>query len=246
MMVLGIETSTLLGSVAIVEDQELRGERRWKTEKGHAERLMEELDHLLEELSVPMKALDGYAVTIGPGSFTGLRVSLATVKGLAMVTQRPVAPVSTLEALARNVSNPLHPACLPPACRSGWVRQVCPLLDAKREEVYAALFRQDEKGQWLRLLPDQVTTPGDLLKQLSGPTIFVGEGAMRHQALIQQRMGEKAVFAPAEMQWPSAAVVAQIGLLRCLRGETAQANEITPIYLRRPDAEVKLEKGRVR
>jgi len=232
MMVLGIETSTALGSVAIVEDQELRGERRWKTEKGHAERLIEELDRLLEELSISMKALDGFAVTIGPGSFSGLRVGLATVKGLAMATQRPVIPVSTLEVLARNVSSPLHP--------------VCPLLDAQREEAYAALFRRDETGQWIRLLPDQVIAPGDLLKQLSGLTIFVGEGAVRYQALIQQRMGEKASFAPAETQWPSAAIVAQMGLSRFLRGETAQAKEIAPIYLRRPDAEIKLEKGRVR
>lgn len=237
MMVLGIETSTAMGSVAIVESQELRGERRWKTEKGHAERLMEELDHLLEELSISIKALDGFAVTIGPGSFTGLRVGLATVKGLAFVTQRPVIPVSTLEALARNVSGPLHPACPPD-------RLVCPLLDAKREEVYAALFRKDEKGQWIRLLPDQVIAPGDLLKQLSGPTVFVGEGVVRYQALIQQRMGEKASFAPAETQWPSAAIVAQIGLSSFLRGETAQAKEITPLYLRRPDAEVKLQKER--
>ncbi len=231
MKILGIETSTVMGSVAIVEDQELLRERRWKTEEGHAERLMEELDRLLEELSISIKALDGFAVTIGPGSFTGLRVGLATVKGLAMATQRPVIPVSTLEALARNVSSPLHP--------------VCPLLDARREEVYAALFRQDEKGQWIRLLPDQVITPGDLLKQLSGPTIFAGEGAVRYQALIQQGMGEKASFAPAETQWPSAAIVAQLGLTRLLRGETAQAKEITPLYLRRPDAEINLEKGRV-
>jgi tRNA threonylcarbamoyladenosine biosynthesis protein TsaB len=230
MMVLGIETSTALGSVAIVEDQKLRGERRWKAEKGHAERLIEELDSLLEKLSISMKALDGFAVTIGPGSFSGLRVGLATVKGLAMATQRPVIPVSTLEALARNVSGPLHP--------------VCTLLDAQREEAYAALFRRDETGQWIRILPDQVIAPGDLLKQLSGPTIFVGEGAVLYQALIQQRMGEKASFAPPEAQWPSAAIVAQMGLSRLLRGETAQAKEIAPSYLRRPDAEVKLQKER--
>lgn len=221
----------MMGSVAIVEDQELRGERRWNTEKGHAERLMEEIDRLLEELSIPIRALDGFAVTIGPGSFTGLRVGLATVKGLAFVTQRPVIPVSTLEALARNLSSPLHP--------------VCPLLDAKREEVYAALFRQDEKGQWIRLMPDQVIAPGDLLKQLSGPTIFVGEGAVRYQALIQQRIGEKARFSPAETQWPSAVIVAQIGLSSLLRGEVAQAKEIRPLYLRRPDAEINLKKGRL-
>src|SRR4030095_4843759 len=111
MMVLGIETSTALGSVAIMEDQELRGERRWETEKGHAERLMLEVDRLLEDVSIPIEALDGYAVTIGPGSFTGLRVSLATVKGLAMATQRPVIPISTLEALVRNVSDSFHPVC---------------------------------------------------------------------------------------------------------------------------------------
>lgn len=242
MMVLGIETSTALGSVAIVEGQELRAERRWKTEKGHAERLMQELDHLLEELSIPMEAVDGYAVTIGPGSFTGLRISLATVKGLAMVTRRPVIPVSTLEALVRNVSDILHPSGRPDASRPGWVGQVCPLLDARREEVYAALFRRDEEDGWTRLLPDQVISTGDLLKQLSEPTVFVGEGAVQYQALIQQTMGKKAIFAPADTTSPSAAIVARMGLARLLRGETAQAKEVKPAYLRRPEAEVKLEK----
>jgi tRNA threonylcarbamoyladenosine biosynthesis protein TsaB len=235
MKVLGIETSTSVGSVAIVKDQELLGQRRWKTEKGHAERLIEEIDHLLKQTSIPVEALDGYAVTIGPGSFTGLRVGLATVKGLAMVTQRPVMAVSTLEALVRNVSGSLHPARLP-------VRQVCPLLDAGREEVYAALFRRDAGDRWIRLLPDQVISAGDLLKQVSGPTIFIGEGAVRYENLIQQAMGEKAIFENPETMWPSAAAAARIGLARLLRGETSQAKEVVPVYLRRPDAQIKLEK----
>lgn len=231
MMVLGIETSTAMGSVALVDERGLRGERCWETREGHAERLMGEIDCLLQKHSITIQALDGFAVTIGPGSFTGLRVSLATVKGLAMVSQHPVVPVSTLEALARNVSSSAYP--------------VCPLLDARREEVFAALFRQDEKGQWIRLLPDQVIAPCDLLQQLSGPITFVGEGAVRYQALIQKGMGEKACFAPADMQWPSAAVVAHLGLARLLQGETVQAKEIRPLYLRRPDAEINLEKGRL-
>ena len=91
-------------------------------------------------------------------------------------------------------------------------------------------------------MPDQVISTGDLLKQLSEPTVFVGEGAVRYQTLIQQAMGEKAIFAPANTTSPSAAIVARIGLARLLRGETAQAKEVTPAYLRRPEAEVKLEK----
>jgi tRNA threonylcarbamoyladenosine biosynthesis protein TsaB len=231
MMVLGIETSTAMGSAALVDEQGIRGKRCWETKGGHAERLMEEIDCLLQKHSITIQALDGFAVTIGPGSFTGLRVGLATVKGLAMVGLHPVIPVSTLEALARNISGPSHP--------------VCPLLDARREEVFAALFRQDENGQWLRLWPDRVMTPAGLLEGLSGPTTFVGEGAVRYQGLIEQRLGKKAKFASAEHQWPSATVVAKIGLSRLLRGETAQAKEIRPLYLRRPDAEINLEKGKL-
>jgi tRNA threonylcarbamoyladenosine biosynthesis protein TsaB len=242
MIILGFETSTPAGSVAIVEDRHLLGERRWKTGKGHAERLIQEVDHLLKELSIPIKAVDGYAVTVGPGSFTGLRVSLATVKGLAMAMERPVVPVSTLEALARNVPASLHPAH-PPAAAGLQVGQVCPLLDAGREEVYAALFRRDGKDDWTRLLPDQIISAGDLLKQLSRPTLFIGEGAARYETAIRRAMGKDSVFAAPEMMEPSAATVAGIGLSRLLRGETAQAKEVVPVYLRRPDAQVKLEKA---
>ena len=229
MMVLGIETSTSMGSVALVDEQGLRAERRWEKREGHAERLMGEIDCLLQKHSVMIQALDGFAVTIGPGSFTGLRVGLATVKGLAIVSKQPVIALSSLEVLARNVF--------------GFSCLVCPLLDARREEVFAALFRQDEKGEGIRLFPDQVIAPSDLFQQLSEPTIFVGEGAVQYRALIQQGMGKKASFAPAEMQWPSASMVAKIGLSHLLRGETVQAKEIRPLYLRRPDAEINLEKG---
>src|SRR5205814_8191096 len=94
---------------------------------------------------------------------------------------------------------------------------------------------------WTRLLPDHVISTGDLLKQLSEPTVFVGEGAVKYQVLIQQAMGEKAIFAPADTISPSAAIVARMGLARLLRGETSRAKEVTPAYLRRPEAEVKLE-----
>ena len=127
MRVLGIDTSSLLGGVAILDNETLLAESRLNVAVAHSERLMGEMDRMLRHSDLTVKDIDVFAVAVGPGSFTGLRVGLSTVKGLVYATGRPMVAVPTLEALAWNV----------PFCRY----QVCPLLDARKGEVYAGLFK---------------------------------------------------------------------------------------------------------
>src|SRR5512142_2291842 len=127
MKVLGIDTSTMMGAVGIVDGEELIAELRTNVSVTHSERLMLHVDGLLKSARLTLSDIDGFAVTVGPGSFTGLRIGLAAVKGLAYGTRKPVAGVSTLDVLADNL----------PYCKY----QVCPVLDARKKMVYAAIYK---------------------------------------------------------------------------------------------------------
>ncbi len=127
MYILGIETSTKTGSVAIVSEDGVIAQYSLNIEVTHSERLMSTVDRVLTDTGFQIADMDGYAVAIGPGSFTGLRIGLAAVKGLALVTGKPVAAVPTLKALAWNLPYAAYP--------------VCPMLDARKNEVYAATYR---------------------------------------------------------------------------------------------------------
>jgi tRNA threonylcarbamoyladenosine biosynthesis protein TsaB len=228
MKVLGVDAATDICGVALMEDGHLLCEYRLKTGFFHAEHLLLLIDRVLKDQKLELADLDGLALTIGPGSFTGLRVALSTVKGLLAGSDKPVVAVSTLEALAWNLPMASDP--------------ICTLLDAKKQEVYAALFAFEESGELKRLMDDQVISPATLLERLSGRTLFIGEGAHRYRNLIVERLGRRARFAPPSQQASKASIVAQIGLERLRQGLRVDIKTLTPNYLRCSDAEVNLEK----
>ncbi len=228
MMVLGLDAATALCGVAVVEDEHLLCDYRLKTGFAHAEHLLELLDRALADLKLNLADFDGVALTSGPGLFTGVRVAVSTVKGLLAGSSKPVIPISTLEALAWNLPHSRYP--------------VCPMLDARKEEVYAALFVYEESGELKRLKEDQVIAPNVLVKQLSGPVFFLGDGAVRYRETILEGLGPDARFAPPALSSSMASVVAQLGLKRLRRGEGISLDRLEPVYLRRPDAEVHFEK----
>ena len=232
MKVLGLDTATEICGGAVVEDERLLCDYRLAVGPSHAEHLLVLVDRALKDLKLSLADLDGLALTIGPGSFTGLRAAVSTVKGLVTAVHKPVAAISTLEAMAWNLPFARHP--------------ICPLLDAKKKEVYAALFVFSESGELKRLMEDQVIAPGELLGRLSasggGPTLFVGEGAFRYRDLIADQLGRQAQFVPVAHRGSMASVVAQLGLDRLKRGQRVDMDDLAPVYLRRPDAEVNLEK----
>jgi tRNA threonylcarbamoyladenosine biosynthesis protein TsaB len=244
MRILAIETSTMLGGIAIMDDLSgLIAEVRLNVKSTHSERLVTEIDHVLKQAELKVSDIDVFAIAIGPGSFTGLRIGLSTVKGFSYATGKPIVSVPTLEALAWNF----------PFCRY----PVCTMLDARKKEVYAALFKWGNEG-FIRLI-DEVSIKVDrLLERIneSNPplppfskggeggfsdkrVIFTGEGAILYKDKIIEMMDDKALFASAEKIVPSPANVACIGIKKAVKGEFSEPVSLVPFYIRRSEAELK-------
>lgn len=217
MRVLAVETSTLAGGVALLDGESVRGEYLVAVRTTHSERLMSAIDRLLTDAGWTARDLEGLAVAVGPGSFTGLRIGLSTVKGLALALGIPVAPVPTLDAMAAS----LPWASLP----------VCPVIDARKGEVYTCLYRWDGarmRREWEYL----AIPPGELARRLAEPVVLLGDGA----AAIHSPLAR---LAPPPRRSPSPAFVGYLGLLRLRAGETVAAADLTPLYLRPSEAELK-------
>jgi tRNA threonylcarbamoyladenosine biosynthesis protein TsaB len=224
MRVLGIDTSTKYAGVAIVEDGKLLAQSTLQFMASHSEKLLPEIAHLLEIMEIPLESIDYYAITVGPGSFTGLRVSVSTVKGLSFVTGKKVLPLSVLEVIAKGLPLVEYP--------------ICPILDARRKEVYSALFRWDN-GKLIRLKDDSVLTPEDLINWIDEKTIFVGDGLSLYREKIVHELGQKAILADAFYGIPFPAIVAFLGEEKAKEGKFISAEELSPIYLRKSEAEIK-------
>ena len=217
MRVLAVETSTLSGGAALLDGERVVGEYTLDVRVTHSERLMAAIDQLLSDAGWTARDLDGIAVTVGPGSFTGLRVGLSTVKGLALALAIPVAAVPTLDAMA---------AMLPYAALP-----VCPVLDARKREVYASLYRWDGlemRRQWDYL----AVAPDELARRLREPVIVVGDGAEAIDSAFARRV-------EPPRRGPAPAVVGALGRARLARGETVTVADLVPIYLRPSEAELK-------
>ena len=217
MRVLAVDTSTMAGGVALLEDERVVGESLLDVRTTHSERLMVAVDRALSDALWPAASLDGLAVAIGPGSFTGLRIGLAAVKGLAFALGRPIAPVPTLDAVA---------AGLPWASRP-----VCPVLHARKGEVYASLYRWD--GRAMRREWDYLALSLEALAtRLAEPVIGLGDGA----ALVASPW---MTLAMPVRRGPSAAVIGWLGQELLRRGDGIGAAELVPLYLRPSEAELK-------
>lgn len=225
MKILAIETATVAGSIAILDDLEgLVGEVRTDVKIVHAERLMPSVEWLLKSSMVSIEEIDAFAVSIGPGSFTGLRIGLSTAKGFAYASGKPLVPVPTLDAFAGTL----------PFCSL----MICPMLDARKNEVYAALYKWRD-GSLEKILPETAINPLDLMKEIKEPVVFMGEGTRKYRALITDALDSMALFAPASRMTPSAATVAEIALEKIREGAVADIAGLVPFYIRRSEAEVR-------
>ncbi|TMQ25030.1 MAG: tRNA (adenosine(37)-N6)-threonylcarbamoyltransferase complex dimerization subunit type 1 TsaB [Candidatus Rokuibacteriota bacterium] len=217
MRVLAVETSSLAGGVALLDDERLVAEYLLDVSVTHSERLMAAVDQVLTGARWTGRDLGGLAVAVGPGSFTGLRIAVSTAKGLALALGLPIAAVPTLDAMA---------AALPWAALP-----VCPVLDARKGEVYASLYRWDgaamrREWEYLALAPEA------LAARLGEPTLLVGDGAPAVRS-------PHARTVPPPRRLPSPACVGVLGLERLRRGETVPAATLAPLYLRPSEAELK-------
>ena len=226
MKILAIETSTMLGGVALMGESEgLIFESRLNVKTAHSERLMTEIDHALQQGGISISDVDVFGIAIGPGSFTGLRIGLSTVKGFSYATGKPVVSVPTLEAFAWNFPYSRYP--------------VCPMLDARKKEVYAAVFRWTDGG-FERMVNETSLKASEMVKSLEGQVLFAGEGALLYRQVITESLGDRAIFPPLHHMIPSPSNVAHLGLKKALRGEFSEAVGLVPLYLRKSEAELKI------
>lgn len=223
MKLLAVESATLSGGAALLDGDRLLGEITLNIAITHSERLMAAVDRLLADCGAAPADLGGLAVSIGPGSFTGLRVGIATVKALAMALDLPVAPVPTLDALAARLPFADAP--------------VCPILDARKSEVYLSLYRWRDgrmERQW-----DYLALPPELAAaRLEPPVILLGDGIEACRPWLG-RLGAGVRVAPAAQRLPSAAVVAELGRAALAAGGGVSAEALVPLYLRPSEAELK-------
>jgi tRNA threonylcarbamoyladenosine biosynthesis protein TsaB len=219
---LTIDTSTGACSVALTCDGELVAEYLQCQEKTHAGGLLSFVDTVLRESGQALADLDGFGVALGPGSFTGLRVGVATVKGLALATGKPVAGFSSLAMLAMNIPWAAFP--------------VCPMFDARKQEVYTALYECRDVPK--AVVADCVLSPAGFLDRITAATVFVGEGAIRYRGLIEERLGARAYFAPPGSNHPRASRGAFLAEAALCRGETVSLESLAPVYIRPSEAEL--------
>jgi tRNA threonylcarbamoyladenosine biosynthesis protein TsaB len=220
--ILTLDTSSNCSSVALSDGTTLLGECLLGEDRCNSGRLLDSVAGLLAAARLTPDALDAFAVSLGPGSFTGVRVGIATVKGLALATGKPALGFSSLAMLAMNL--PFGAA------------QVAPLFDARKNEVYAGLYRCGALPEPLQ--DDAVVAPEQFLSAIDAPTLFVGEGAVRYRDLIQATLGELALFPPWHAHLPRASAGAVIALQDGLAGNFIPLALLNPIYLRASEAEL--------
>ena len=226
MKIIGIESSSLVASVALVEDEKTLGQYTVDHRKTHSQTLLPMLDELLRMTETPIDAVDAVAVASGPGSFTGLRIGAATAKGLCLAAGKPLIAVPTLEAMAYSFWGARGP--------------VCPILDARRSQVYTALYRFDEAGRMQTLQEAQaveISAVIEWVRRAGEPVVFLGDGIPVQKETLQKELGALARFAPAHLARQQAAAVAALGLEYFREGKTVDADRFAPEYLRISQAE---------
>lgn len=226
MKILAFDSSGLVASVAIVQDDNLIAEYTTNYKKTHSQTLLPMLDEVVRMTETDKKSFDLLAVAAGPGSFTGLRIGSATVKGLALAWDIPVVAVPTLEALAYNAW--------------GSRRIICPIMDARRRQVYTGLYRFD-KDDKMEVLMDQVPMDIDELIEVLGDrgeeVLFVGDGIDVYADTIRQKMTVPFSFVPAHMNKQRAGSVAVAAKKRYEEGIYTSGDDFAPEYLRQSQAE---------
>jgi tRNA threonylcarbamoyladenosine biosynthesis protein TsaB len=230
MLILGIDTATQVASVGIIRTGEVLAEESRHERANHTETLLPLIGKVLTQAGVTLPEIEGIGVSIGPGSFTGLRTALGTVKGFAYAMEQKVVGVPTLEALARTVSEWEG---------KEWEGLICPILDARKGEVYAALFHQDPERNLVKLLSDHVLAPQQLLEQITESCLFLGDGVETYGELIRHHHGALAQLLPFTVYHPRGSVIAQMAWERLRTGDSDALQSLVPAYVRPPEAVVK-------
>ncbi|VUZ84833.1 peptidase M22, glycoprotease [Candidatus Methylomirabilis lanthanidiphila] len=212
------------GGVALVSGQGVICEYTLNVKAPYSERLLPLIDRALQDVGITPDQIEGFAVAVGPGAFTGLRIGLSTAKALAAAGSQLLVGVSTLEAMAWTL----------PFC----AYQICPILDARKGEICSALFRH-EGDRVIRLSDDAAVSPETLSSRIEQPTVFLGDGLTVYESVLRSQLKGLALFAPLAGRGGRAAAVAELGRRRLLHGHRDDLAELAPRYLRPTEAELK-------
>lgn len=225
MKILGLDSSGIVASVAVVEDDVLVAEYTVNYKKTHSQTLLPMLDEIVKMTELDLESIDAIAVAAGPGSFTGLRIGSATAKGLGLALKKPLVAVPTVEGLAYNLYD--TPGL------------ICPIMDARRKQVYTGLYRFENHS--LEVVEDQMAVPMEemiiKLNAMGQQVTFLGDGVPVFSELIKEKLEVPYSFAPAHVNKQRAAAVAALGMVYYREGKTETAMEHVPDYLRVSQAE---------
>ena len=229
MRILALDSSGLVASVAIVEEQQMIAEYTINHKKTHSQTLLPMLDEIVKMTQIDLNSIDAIAVAGGPGSFTGLRIGSATAKGLGFALNKPLIHIPTVEALAYNLY--------------GNAQVICPIMDARRNQVYTGLY--EFHGTDFRVMKDQVAISiEDMIKELNfleREVIFIGDGIPPYEEIIKEQIEVPYSFAPAHLCRQRAGAVGTLAVQYYKEGKIESAEEHEPNYLRLSQAERELQ-----
>ena len=226
MKILALDSSGLTASVAVIEDENLMGEYTMNYKKTHSQTLLPMLDELAKMIELDLQPIDAIAVAGGPGSFTGLRIGSSTAKGMALALKKPILSIPTLEGLAYRLTPVTD-------------ELVCPLMDARRNQVYTGIYRYKEEGIEVVRQQEAVAIE-ELIEQVNAlerPVVFLGDGVPVQKEALEANVTVPYRFAPAHLNRQSASAVAALGVVYYKEGKSEDARDHKPIYLRQSQAE---------
>lgn len=225
MRILALDSSGLVATVAILEDEQILAEYTVNYKKTHSQTLLPMLDEIVKMVEFDLSTIDAIAVAGGPGSFTGLRIGAATAKGLGLALQKPLIHIPTVDGMAYNLY--------------GNDGLICPIMDARRNQVYTGIYRF-EKGNF-QVVEEQMAISVEelmeMLNQYGEKVTFLGDGVPVYKEQMIKGLQVEFYFAPAHMNRQSAAAVGALGMLYFQEGKIETATEHRPDYLRLSQAE---------
>jgi tRNA threonylcarbamoyl adenosine modification protein YeaZ len=227
MIVLSIDSSSKVATVALLKDDILLGEYILNDKKEHSVILMPLIERLLKDCNLEVDDIDGYVVSKGPGSFTGLRIGMATIKGMSFGSNKPYISLSSLDALAYSLSS--------------FSGIICPIMDALRENVYSGLYKSVDGKLTTILEPTSIDIDKllELLKEKNEEVIFTGDGLIKHKDFIKENFNNPH-FAPNHLSITRASSLGELGINFLKNGDFDNPDS-SPVYLKKPQAERELE-----
>ncbi len=228
MRLLAVDTATSICGVALIHHNTVEAALALDTGQTHTRTIMDAIQSILRFCDIALQDIDGFVATQGPGSFTGLRIGISTVKGLATATEKPMTGVSTLAVLAHQAVTTCD--------------LICPMIDARRGEVYWTLLRRNG-SRWVSVVPERVGPAIEALERIDTSCCFIGNGAVAYRESLESELHLTRQWATEDRNSLQPATVAQLGALKFQAGDTLDPATFAPVYLRKSDAEINLRKS---